>query len=96
MIRPLNDNVVLKLEKKENKTASGIILTSKDEQEANIAIVHAVGPGVMEDGKLVKINLEVGERVVYQKYAGTPLTYEDEDYIIISEKDILAVITGGK
>lgn len=96
MIKPLNDNVVLKLEKKENKTASGIILTKTEQAEGNTAIVHAVGPGRMEDGQLVPINLVVGEKVVYQKYAGTPLELEDEEYIIISEKDILAVITGGK
>lgn len=96
MIKPLNDNVVLKHEKKENKTASGIILTKADQQEGNIAIVHAVGPGRLEDGKLVPIDLEVGQKVVYQKYAGTPLELDEEEYIIISEKDILAVITGGK
>lgn len=96
MIKPLHDNIVLKKEEKENKTASGIILTDDQTDVSNIGVITAVGPGRTEDGKLVKVSLTVGERVIYKQYAGTKIDFENEEYIILSEADVLAVITGGK
>lgn len=92
MIRPLNDNVVLKKEKVINKTASGIVLSNK-EKETEYATVVAVGEGTKDnDGKLVPISLKVGDKVIYKGYSTTSVNVEDESYLIVSANDILAVL----
>lgn len=92
MLQPLHGNVVLKKEKVEKKTASGIILTSEVKEQPAIAEVVAVGEGTMVDGKLQPISVKVGDKVVYKKYSTTELKLEEQEYLIIDVKDILAII----
>ena len=94
MLKPLNDNVILKKEKVKNTTSSGIIISTKEKDEEAISIVYAVGPGKMIDGQLEKIDLKKGDRVIYKKYSTTDITYQDEDYMIVKYSDILAVVEG--
>ena len=91
-IKPLADRVVVKMVEAEETTKSGIILTASAKEKPQIAEVIAVGPGGMVDGKEVKMQVEVGEKVVFSKYAGTEVKYEDAEYIIVRQDDILAVI----
>jgi len=92
MIRPLNDNVLLKKEIIENKTASGIILSTNENKEENVGLVIAVGNGKLEDGKRVEMSVKVNDRVIYDKYATTTVKFRDEEYLLIPESKILAVI----
>ena len=92
MLKPLHDNVVLKKEQVEAKTASVIILTGDAKDEPNIATVVAVGPGAYVDGKLVPPTVKVGDKVAYKKYSTTEFKIDEEEYLIIAEKDILAIV----
>lgn len=85
---PLADRVVLKQFEAEEKTKSGIILSSGSQEKPLEAEVIAVGPGT-ED---VKMELSVGDKVFYTKYAGTEIKFEGEDYIIIKQSEVLAVV----
>jgi chaperonin GroES len=89
---PLGDRVVLKQHEAEEKTASGIILTSKAQEKPQEAEVIAVGPGGMVDGKEVKMNVKVGQTVIYSKYAGNEVKLDDVEYTIVKQSDILAVV----
>lgn len=92
MIKPLLDRVVLKAVENEETTKSGIVLAQTSKEKPQIAEVVAVGPGGMVDGKEVKMQLVVGDKVVYSKYAGTTLKYNDDEYIIVKQDDILAIV----
>lgn len=92
MLKPLHDNVVLKKEKIEQKTASGIILTGEVNEQPSFATVYAVGDGNLIDGKRVPLTVKVGDKVVYKKYSTTEFKFNEEEYLVISEKDILAII----
>lgn len=92
MIKPLLDRVVLKAVENEETTKSGIVLAQTSKEKPQIAEIVAVGPGGMVDGKEVKMQLVVGDKVVYSKYAGTTLKYNDDEYIIVKQDDILAII----
>jgi chaperonin GroES len=92
MLKPLHDNVVLKKEKVEKKTASGIILTGDVKEQPSFAEVIAVGSGLIVDGKLVPPMVKIGDKVVYKRYSTTEFKFEEEEYLIIAEKDILAII----
>ena len=93
MIKPLLDRVVLKVVENEKTTESGILIAQTGSKEKpQVAQVVAVGPGGIVDGKEVKMELTVGDKVVYSKYAGTPIKYNDEEYIIVKQDDILAII----
>ena len=89
---PLGDRVVLKQFEAEETTKSGIILTSKAQEKPQEAEVIAVGPGGMVDGKEVVMNVSVGQTVIYSKYAGTTVEIDDEEYIIVKQDDILAIV----
>ncbi len=91
MLKPLNDRVLLKMKEAEEKTASGIILTSGSKEKPQIAEVIEVGPGGVVDGNEVKMVVKKGDKVVINKYAGTEVKYEGEDYIIVKQEDILAI-----
>ena len=91
-ITPLGDKVVLKAIKEEEKTKSGIILTGEAKEKPQQAEVIAVGPGGIVDGEEVKMQVKVGDTVIYSKYSGTEVTLEDEDFIIVSQSDILAIV----
>lgn len=89
---PLSDRVVLKQLEAEETTKSGIILTSAAQEKPQDAEVVAVGPGGVVDGKEVKMQVKEGQKVIYSKYAGTEVKLEDEEYIIVKQNDILAVV----
>ena len=89
---PLGDRVVLKQSAAEETTASGIILASKSQEKPQEAEVIAVGPGGMVDGKEVVMQVKAGQKVIYSKYAGTEVKLEGEEYIIVKQNDILAVV----
>ena len=91
-LTPLGDKVVLKAIKEEEKTKSGIILTGEAKEKPQQAEVIAVGPGGIVDGEEVKMQVKVGDTVIYSKYSGTDVTLEDEDFIIVSQSDILAIV----
>ena len=87
-IKPLADRVLVKNEKAESKTASGIITPEAAQEKTQTAKVVAVGPGTEED----KITVKVGERIMYDKYAGTQIKINNEDHLILKMSDIIAVI----
>ena len=89
---PLGDRVVLKQFEAEEKTKSGIILTSQAQEKPQEAEVIAVGPGGNIDGKEVTMQVKAGDKVIYSKYAGTEVTLDGEDYIIVKQNDILAIV----
>ncbi len=91
MIKPLYNNVLLKKEKVANTTSSGIILSQKEKDE-DYAKVVAIGTGKVVDGKKVEIPLHEGDKVMYKKYSGTDVKYEEEGYILIDAEDILAIV----
>lgn len=91
-LRPLGDRVVLKQLEAEETTKSGIILTTQSKEKPQEAEVVAVGPGGVVDGKEVKMEVSVGQKVIYSKYAGTDVKLEDNEYIIVRQNDILAVV----
>ncbi len=76
----------------EETTKSGIILTSKSQEKPQEAEVIAVGPGGMVDGKEVTMQVKVGQKVIFSKYAGTEVKLEDTEYIVVKQNDILAVV----
>ncbi len=89
---PLGDRVVLKQSEKEETTKSGIILTAKSQEKLVTAEVVAVGPGGMVDGKEVTMQVKVGDQVIYSKYAGNEVKLDEEEYVIVRQNDILAVV----
>ena len=89
---PLGDRVVLKQVEAEETTKSGIVLPGQAQEKPQQAEVVAVGPGGVVDGKVVTMNVSVGDKVIYSKYAGTEVELDDEEYIIVKQNDILAVI----
>ncbi|TQQ85118.1 co-chaperone GroES [Peptacetobacter hominis] len=91
-IRPLADRVVIRKAEAEEKTASGIILAGAAKEQPQIAEVVEVGPGGVVDGKEVKMEVAKGDKVIYSKYAGTEVKVEGEEYTILRQSDILAVL----
>ena len=91
-ISTLSDRVVLKQCEAEETTKSGIILTSSAQEKPQEAEVIAVGPGGMVDGKEVTMQVKEGQKVIYSKYAGTEVKLDGEEYIIVRQNDILAVV----
>ena len=89
---PLGDRVVLKQSEKEETTKSGIILAAKAQERPENAEVIAVGPGGLVDGKEVTMQVKVGDQVMYSKYAGNEVKLDDEEYIIVKQSDILAIV----
>ena len=91
---PLGDRVVLKQYEAEEKTKSGISLASKTQEKPQEAEVIAVGPGGVVDGKEVTMQVKAGAKVIYSKYSGNEVKLGDEEYIIVRQNDILAVVEG--
>ena len=89
---PLGDRVVLKQSEAEETTASGIILASKSQEKPQEAEVIAVGPGGIVDGKEVTMQVKVGDKVIYSKYAGNEVKLGEDEFIIVRQNDILAVV----
>ena len=91
-IKPLADRVVIKLVEEEETSKGGLILTGSAKEKPQVAEVIAVGPGGVVDGKEVKMEVKVGDQVIYSKYSGTEVKLDDEEYIIVKQSDILAII----
>ena len=91
-IRPLFDRVVIKSCEVEETTKSGLILTGNAKEKPQMAEVIAVGPGGVVDGKDVPMSVNVGDKVIYSKYAGNEVKLDGEEYIIVRQSDILAVV----
>ena len=89
---PLGDRVVLKQLVAEETTKSGIVLPGQNKEKPQQAEVVAVGPGGMVDGKEIAMVVKVGDQVIYSKYAGTEVKLDDEEYIIVKQNEILAVL----
>ena len=89
---PLGDRVVLKQLEAEETTKSGIVLPGQAQEKPQQAEVIAVGPGGVVDGKEVKMEVATGNKVIYSKYAGTEVTLDREEYIIVKQSDILAIV----
>ena len=89
---PLGDRVVLKQVEAEETTKSGLILTTSAQEKPQEAEVIAVGPGGMVDGKEVTMQVKPGDKVIYSKYAGNEVKLEGEEYVIVRQNDILAVV----
>ena len=89
---PLGDRVVLKQLVAEETTKSGIVLPGQSKEKPQQAEVIAVGPGGVVEGKEVKMEVKVGDQVIYSKYAGTEVKLDEDEYILVKQNDILAVI----
>ena len=91
-IRPLGDRVVVKQEPSEEKTQSGILLPETAKEKPQVGTIIAVGPGrVLDNGQRVALEVTIGDRVIYSKYGGTEVKIDNEEYIILQERDILAI-----
>ncbi len=91
-IKPLGDRVVIKMLESEETTKGGIILAGAAKEKPQMAEVVAVGPGLVEDGKVIPMEVAVGDKVLMSKYAGTEVKIDGNEYIILSQKDILAKV----
>ena len=91
-IKPLGDRVVIKKLEAESTTKSGIVLTGTAKEQPQEAEVMAVGPGAVVDGKRVEMEVKVGDKILYSKYAGTDVKVSGEEYIILRRDDILAIV----
>ena len=91
-LTPLGDRVVLKQVEAEETTKSGIVLPGQNKEKPQEAEVLAVGPGGMVDGKEVTMQVKEGQKVIYSKYAGTEVKLDGQEYIIVRQNDILAVV----
>lgn len=91
-IRPLGEMVVLKMIEAEETTKSGIVLPGTAKEKPQMAEVIAVGPGGMVDGKEVKMELKVGDKVIARKYAGTEIKLEGQEYIVLRQADVLGIV----
>lgn len=91
-IRPLLDRVVIKKLESEETTKSGIVLPGSAKEKPEVAEVVAVGPGGVVEGKEVKMEVKVGDKVLTSKYAGTEVKFEGTEYIILRQSDILAIV----
>lgn len=93
MLKPLSDRVIVKMIEPEEKTKSGIILSTGSKEKPQVALVIKVGPGrLMDDGKLSKMIVCEGDKVILDKYAGTQVSYDGEDFLIVENDNILAIV----
>ena len=91
-LKPLADRVVIKMEEVKETTKSGIILAGTAKEKPQIASIVAVGPGGVVDGKDVEMYVKVGDKVITSKYSGTEIKFEDEEFTIVRQSDILAIV----
>ncbi len=93
-VKPLGDRVLIQPEDREATTASGLVLPDTAKEKPQEGTVLAVGAGrTTDDGATIPLEIKEGDKVLYAKYAGTELRLDDEDYLIVSERDILAIIS---
>lgn len=91
-IKPLCDRVVIKMLETEETTKSGIVLPGTAKEKPQVAEIVAVGPGGVVDGKEIKMEVKKGDRVLISKYAGTEVKLDNEEYTILRQSDILAIV----
>lgn len=91
-IKPLGDRVVIKKVEAQETTKSGIVLPGSAKEQPQIAEIVAVGPGGVVDGKEIVMEVKVGDRVIFSKYSGTEVEYDGEEYTILRQNDILAIV----
>ena len=91
-LKPLLDRVVVKMCEAQETTKSGIILAASAKEKPQVAVVVAVGPGGMVDGKEVKMSVKEGDKVIAAKYSGTDIKIDNEEYTILHQSDILAIV----
>ncbi|MBC8532594.1 co-chaperone GroES [Yeguia hominis] len=91
-IKPLADRILIKMEEAEETTKSGIVLAGSAKEKPQIAQVIAVGPGGVVDGKEVEMYIKTGDRVITSKYSGTEIKLDGEEYTIVRQSDVLAVV----
>lgn len=91
-IRPLADRVVVKMLESEETTKSGIVLPGSAKEKPQMAEVIAVGPGGVEDGKEIKMEVKIGDKVIISRYAGTEVKLDGQEMTIVKQSDVLAVI----
>lgn len=91
-IKPLADRVIVKALPMEEKTKSGIYMPDTAKEKPQEGEVIAVGPGKMEKGERIALDVKVNDRVIYSKYAGTEIKFDGEEYLILKEADILAIL----
>ncbi len=91
-IKPLSDRVLIKMTEAEETTKSGIVLASASQEKPQIAEVIAVGPGGLVDGKEVQMQVKAGDKIIFSKYAGTEVKVDGQEYTIIRQSDILAIV----
>jgi chaperonin GroES len=91
-IRPLGEMVVVKMTEAEETTKSGIVLPGSAKEKPQMAEVIAVGPGGIVDGKEIKMEVKVGDKVIARKYAGTEIKLEGQEYIVLRQTDILGIV----
>ena len=91
-VKPLGDRVVIKMLEAEEKSKGGIFLPGQTKEEPQIAEVVAVGPGEMQDGKNVPMQVKVGDKILLPKFMGVAVRVEGEDLLVVSEKDIFAIL----
>ena len=96
-LKPLGDRVIVKAREKEEMTKSGIVLPDTASEKPQEGSVLAVGPGrVLDNGKRIEMDVKAGDKVLFAKYAGTEVKLDGEDYLVIREADLLAVVTNGQ
>lgn len=91
-LRPIGDHIILQLQEAKETTQSGIILPESAKEHPQEALVLAVGPGKNEDGQTNEMQVKEGDKVIYSKYAGTAVQFEDQEYIVVSQNDIIAIV----
>ncbi len=91
-LKPLEDRVVVKPSEEEETTASGIVIPDTAKERPQEGEVIAVGPGRFEDGQRIPLDINVGDKVIYSKYGGTEVKVEGDEYLILSARDVLAVL----
>ena len=91
-LKPLCDRVVLKMTEAEETTKSGIILASASKEKPQVAVVVAVGPGGLVDGKEVKMLVKEGDKVITSQYSGSTVKLDGEEYLVVRQSDILAIV----
>lgn len=91
-IKPLGERVVIKMMESEETTKSGIVLPGSAKEKPQVAEIVAVGPGGIVDGKEVKMEVKVGDKVLISKYSGTEVKLDSEEYTILKQSDILAIV----
>lgn len=97
MLKPLNDRIIAKAVSADEVTKGGIILPDSAKERPQEAEVIAVGPGsLLDSGKIAPMDIKVGDKVIYSKYGGTEVKIDGEEYVILRQGDVLAILEGGK